>query len=207
MSVSLRQDVFALDTADHEAREIIMPRRVHAWHLGRLAAHQRAARLTAAFCNPVTTFAPCPCRASRRKVVEEEQRLRALRQHVVDAHGHQIDPDRFVSAGCEGEHQLGADTIRTRNKHRVLEPRRLQVEQPAETAQRAIGARTARRGRQRLDRVNQRVAFVDVDASVAIGQGVWNPSLSCAATNTIIRVIASMAKRSCTTCLTMAGSR
>ena len=114
-----------------------MPGRIHARHFRRLAAHQRAARLPAAFGDPRNDFRrDARLQLSGREIVEEEERLRALRQHIVDAHGNEIDADRLVPAGREGEHQLGANTVRSRNEHGVLEARGLQVEQPAKPAQR-----------------------------------------------------------------------
>ena len=44
------------------------------------------------------------------QVVEEEERLGALGQHVVDAHGHQIDAQRRMSAHCLRHFHL--DTFR-----------------------------------------------------------------------------------------------
>ena len=43
-----RQQLVALDSADTEPAEVIMPWRVHAWHLGRLSSHEGTAALLAA---------------------------------------------------------------------------------------------------------------------------------------------------------------
>jgi hypothetical protein len=98
------------------------------------------------------------------EIVEEEQRLGALHDKVVDAHGDQVDADRVVPAGVDGDFQLGADAVIGRDQNRVGEAGGLEVEQPAETADLAIGARPARGPHQRLDLLDHQVAGVDVDA-------------------------------------------
>ena len=45
------------------------------------------------------------------EIVEEEQRLGALHDEVVDAHGDEIDADRVVDAGLDGDLELGADAV------------------------------------------------------------------------------------------------
>jgi hypothetical protein len=87
----------ALDRADREARKVIVAVRVHAGHLGGLAADQRAAG------DPATIG---DARDDRRrdagvelagaKIVEEEQRLGPLHDQVVDAHRDQIDANGVV---------------------------------------------------------------------------------------------------------------
>ena len=91
-------------------------------------------------------------------VVEEHQRLGALGQQVVDAHGHQVDADRVVEAGLDGDLQLGADAVGGGDQQRVVVAGRLQVEQRAEAAQRRLRARPAGGLGQRLDRLDQGVA-------------------------------------------------
>ena len=68
------------------------------------------------------------------EIVQEEQRLGALHQQVVDAHGDEIDADGVVPAGLDGDLELGADAVVGGDQDRVLE------------AGRASG-RTARRSR------------------------------------------------------------
>ena len=85
------------------------------------------------------------------EIVEEEQRLGALHDEVVDAHGDEVDADRVVVAGLDGDLQLGADAVIGGDQHRIGEAGGLEVEQAAEAADLAIGARPARRAHQRLD--------------------------------------------------------
>ena len=105
------------------------------------------------------------------EVVEEEQRLGPLRQQVVDAHGDQIDADRGVLAGIDGDLQLGADPVIGGDQDRVLEASPLQVEQGPEAAEVDIRAGTPRGAGQRLDGLHQGVAGIDVDTGIAVGDG------------------------------------
>ena len=45
------------------------------------------------------------------EIVEKEQGLGTLHDDVVDVHGDEIDADRVVEAGVDGELQLGADAV------------------------------------------------------------------------------------------------
>jgi len=56
-----------------------------------------------------------------REVVEEEERLGALGEHVVDAHRHQIHAHRVELAGRDGELELGANPVRAGDENRVVE--------------------------------------------------------------------------------------
>ena len=48
---------------------------------------------------------------ARRKVVEEEERVGARGDDVVDAHGDQVDADGVVHAQVEGQLELGTDAV------------------------------------------------------------------------------------------------
>ncbi len=88
------QHPVAVDRSDAEAGEVVVAGRIHARHLGRLAADQRAAGLAASFgdrrdhgrCNGIVELAG-------RVIVEEEQGLGALDDEVVGAHRDEIDAD------------------------------------------------------------------------------------------------------------------
>ncbi len=98
-------------------------------------------------------------------VVEEEQRLRALDQDVVDAHRDEIDADRVVAAERERELQLGADAVGARHQHGLAIALR-QLDQRAESADAGQHLRAQRPLRERLDPLDERVAGVDVDAGI-----------------------------------------
>ena len=84
--------------ADGEAGEVVFAGRVHAGHLGGLAADQRAAGLFAARGDALDHVGGgVDVELAAGEVVEEEQRLGALHQDVVDAHRHQVDADGVVA--------------------------------------------------------------------------------------------------------------
>jgi len=161
----------ALDGADGEAGEVVIPGRVHARHLRRLAADQGAAD-GAAGLGDAGDDRPSglDLELTGGEVVEEEQRLGALHDEVVDAHGNEVDADRLVPPGGDGDLQLGADTVGGRDQDGIAKPRRLEIEERAEAAEPGIGAAPRRRPGERLDRLDQRVAGIDVDASGAIAR-------------------------------------
>ena len=93
------QDLLALDRAHGEAREIVVVAVIHAGHLGGLAADERAARLPAALGDPGDDLARRRhIELAGREIVEEEQRLGALDDEIVDRHGDEIDADRRMEA-------------------------------------------------------------------------------------------------------------
>ncbi len=106
------------------------------------------------------------------EIVEEEQRLGALHDEVVDAHGDEVDADRGVLAGIDGDLELGADAVGGRDQHRVAETRR----PSGRTGRRSRPDRRRRRGAASsapsgLIRSTKPIACVDVDAGVAVGDG------------------------------------
>ncbi len=53
------------------------------------------------------------------EVVEEEQRLGALHDDVVDAHGDQVDADRIELPGFDGDLELRTDAVIGGHENRV----------------------------------------------------------------------------------------
>ena len=86
--IMLRQNIRPFDGAHREACEIIDAFGIHIRHLGGLAADERASCLPAAFGD---SFHHIGCNIdielSASEVIEKKERLRALRENVVDAHG------------------------------------------------------------------------------------------------------------------------
>ena len=143
-NVAGRQQLPALGSADGEACEIVVAAGIHARHFGRLAADQRAARLAATGRNAADDGRTLVrIELAGGEIVEEEQRLGALHDEIVDAHGNEVDADRVVLVGVDGDLQLGADAVIGGNEDRIGETGRLQVEQAAEAADLAVGARDA----------------------------------------------------------------
>src|SRR5690606_12161663 len=89
---------------------------------------------------------------------------------VVDAHGDEVDADRVVYAGLDGDLDLGADAVVGGDQQGVGEAGRLEVEHAAEAADLGVGAGTAGRAHQRLDGLDEGVAAADVDAGIGVGQ-------------------------------------
>ena len=171
--VGRRKQPAALDRADGEAGEIVVAAGVHARHLRGLAADQGAAGLPAALGDAGDDRrALIGIEPAGGEIVEEEQRLGALHDEVVDAHGDEVDADRVVPAGFDGDLELGADAVVGGDEDRIGKAGGLEVEQPAEAADLAVGARPAGRAHQRLDLLDHGVAGIDVDACVAVGQTV-----------------------------------
>ena len=91
-------DAGLFDDADGKAGEVVFARRVHARHFRRLAADQRAARRLAAVGDAADDFGgDVDVELAAGEVVEEEQRLGALHEDVVDAHRDEVDADGVVA--------------------------------------------------------------------------------------------------------------
>ena len=117
-----------------------------------------------------TAHADLRSEPSDGEVIEEEQGFGPLHDDVVDAHGHEVDADRVVAAGLDGDLDLRADAVIGGHQHRIAEPRRLEVEQTAETADLGVGAGAAGGAHERPDGLDHGVAGVDVDAGLRVSQ-------------------------------------
>ncbi len=167
------QERTALGGTDREAGEVVIPAVIHAGHLGGLAADQSAARAAAAFGDARDhALGGRHIQAAGREIVEEEQRLGTLDDEIVHAHGDEIDAHRVMQPVVDGDLELGAHAIGGRDQHGVGEARRAKIEQSAETAQAAEDAGPAGGARQRLDRLDQRIPRLDIDAGLRIGGAV-----------------------------------
>ena len=70
---------------------------------------------------------------------------------------------------CEGELELGADPVGAGDQHRLPVALR-QLDERAEAADAGDHLRAQRALGERLDRFDQRVARIDIDAGLAVGQ-------------------------------------
>jgi hypothetical protein len=107
------------------------------------------------------------------EVVEEEQRLGALHDEIVDAHGDEIDADGVVPAGGDRQLELGADAVRRGDEKGIAIAGGLRIEDGPEAAERGRGAAARGGPRQRLDRLDQGVAGIDVDSGRLVGEAVY----------------------------------
>ena len=176
--VRARQQAGALDGADGEAGEVIVACLVEAGHLGRLAADQRGAGDAATLGDAGDDRRGfLRVELAGGEIVEEEQRLGALDDQVVDAHGDEVDADRVVNSGIDRDLELGADTVIGGDQQRIVIAGSLRVEDAAEAADVGIRARPAGRLDEWLDHVDETVAGVDIDACVGVAEGVFDAGL------------------------------
>ena len=111
----------ALDRADCETREVILAGRIHVRHFSGLATHQGSAGLQAALRDSRDDVAgDFVVELATGEIVEEEQRFRTLDQHVIDAHGNEIDTDRVVNAQVLCQHELGSDAVCSGDENRLV---------------------------------------------------------------------------------------
>ena len=161
------------DGADAEACEIVVAGGIHARHLRRLAADQRAAGEPAALGNTGDdALGHAVVELAGGEVVQEEQRLGALDDQVVDAHGDQILADAVMTVVIDGEFYLGADAVVGGDQQRIPVARGARVEEAAEAAELGIRAWPRCRFRQRADGFDQRVSSGDRDAGVLVSIAV-----------------------------------
>ena len=156
-----------LDHADDEAGDVVFAVGVEAGHLGGLAADERAAVLAArrARRRSTTCSATSGEQPAGREVVEEEQRLGALDEDVVDAVIDEIGADGVVAAGHERDLQLRADAVGARHEDRLRRYRsRSSRNRPPNDpmSDSTPGVNVA--ARERPDAPDRFVAGVDVDA-------------------------------------------
>ena len=172
-----RQQRAAFGGADGKAGKVEPAIRIDARHLGRLAADQGGLALDTAIGDAGNNLGgDGALELAGCEIVQEEQWNSTLCNQVVDAHGHQIDAEAAITADGARQFQLGADTVRRGDKDRVVEPCRLQVEQPAEPAQRHIRAGTARARGIRPDIADEGVSGVDINPGVTIAERITGRS-------------------------------
>lgn len=90
---------------------------------------------------------------------------------VVGAHRDEVDADRIMFAAVDGELELCPDAIVRGDQERVVEPRRLQVEKAAKSAEISVSSGAAGGARHGGDHPHQRIAGGDIDARLGISIG------------------------------------
>ncbi len=165
-------DEFLFHQAHRESREVVFVRIVEPGHFGGLAADEGASGLLAAGGNALHDVGGhLHAQLSAGEVVEEEHGLGAGDEDVVHAHRHEIDADGVVLLHPEGELQLGSHAVRAGDHHGIPELLR-HLDQGAETPEVSQHLGAHRAPGEGLDALDQLVARVDVDARVAVGEGV-----------------------------------
>jgi hypothetical protein len=159
-----------LGHADGEAGQVVFADRIHAGHLGGLAADEGT---TGQFAAPGDTgyhlLADVHIQLAAGEVVEEEEGLRALHEDVVDAHGHQVLTNGVVLVEVEGQLQLGADTIGAGDQHRLAVVLR-QLHEGTEAANAAQHLGPHGPAGMGLDAFDQIVPGIDINAGIAVGK-------------------------------------
>ena len=170
---SARQSSVAFDSANAKACEVEMSVSIHARHLRRFATNQRASGLTATRGNAFDDLGrSTDIEAAGGEIIQKKQRLGALDNQIVGAHGDQIDTDSVKNLGLDGDQQLCAHAVCRGDKYGVLISRGPGIEKTAESAQTAHHTRARRSGCAWLDRIDKSVPGVDIDPGVAVGQAI-----------------------------------
>src|SRR5262245_39046379 len=108
------------DNSDYKASQIILTVGKITRMLCGLAPDQDTARLTTSRSNaPDNHFSDIDVKLAANEIVQEEKRLGALSDNIIDPHGHKIDADGVVLLHHERQFELGPDTVRGRNQHRL----------------------------------------------------------------------------------------
>ena len=170
LSAPAIDDGVLLDDPDAEAGEVVVVAVIDARHFRSLAAHQcGAGQGTTLDDSADDGLGHLDTQLAGRVVVQKKQWFRALHDDVVGAHCDQIDPDRVMTAGIDGEAQLRANPVGARDQHWMPVALR-QLHQRAEAPDARQHLRALRPAHEGLDSLDELVAGVDVDATVAIGQ-------------------------------------
>ena len=103
-------------------------------------------------------------------VIQEEERLRPRRQHVVHAVVDEVRANLAVTARAGRQQDLGADTVGARHQDGLPVTMSVEREQAAEGAHAGEHFGALGRCRQRLDQLDRPVARLDVDAGIAVSR-------------------------------------
>ena len=156
------------DRSHDKPGEVVVGGRVHAGHLGRFPADQRASVLdTSGRHTGDDRFDHRRLEFAEREIVEKKQRHRALDQDVVDAVVDQVMANRVVAPGLDRHLDLRSNAIGARDQHRGLTGGR----HPKQAAEAAEAAPGGARGRGLDESPNPLLGIgrrVDVDAGRAV---------------------------------------
>ena len=156
---------------DSKAGQVIFAGRVHARHFGRFAANQRAAReLTTSGNAAHDGRSRVHVQFAASEIVQEKQRLSALHQDVVHAHGHQVNAHGVMHLPLKSQPQLGAYAVGAADQHRLFVALGY-FKQGAKAADSSQHTLAHGFFSQRLDALNQGIACVNVNAGVFVGKG------------------------------------
>ena len=161
----------AVDRADDEARDVVVAKRVDARHLRGLAADQRAPGAAAGLGDALDELGQLlRYELAGGVVVEEEERVGAAAEDVVDAVVDEVDADAAVAPGRDRDLDLGADRIGARGEHPPVRRPRLESEKAAERADPAEDLAGVGGGDGAPDQADGTVALIDVDTGIRVAK-------------------------------------
>jgi len=166
-------DVLAFDHAHNKARQVVLAVGIEAWHLGGLAADQRAAVVFAGIGNAFNHFlGDLGLQLAGGEIVHEEQRSGALDGDVIDAMIDQVGSDGGVQPHFEGNLQLRSHAIDAGDQDGIQVLGLVDDEEATKAAN--FAEHTAGKGfvRQILDALLGAVGAVDIDTGVGVGNSV-----------------------------------
>ena len=164
--------------AHRESREVELSPGVDRRHLRGLSPEQRAAGLPAPFRDARDDLgAVFGRKLPGGVVVEEEERLGAVDEDVVDAHGDEVDPHRVELPGRRGDLDLGPHAVGARDEDRVAVLPRGEAEEARERADLPQDLLAVRRADHRPDPANEALPLVDVDAGGSVRDGFFQDAL------------------------------
>ena len=156
------------DDPHGEARQVVFAIGIHARHLGCFTADQRAARLfTAAGNTAHHTRGGIHIQPATSEVVQKKQRLGALHQNVIDAHGDQINAHGVMTIEGEREFELGAHAVGARHQNGFAIALG-HFEERAESPNAREHAVAQGPPGKRLDSVDQRIAGINIHSGVFV---------------------------------------
>ena len=128
-------DLLLVHNADCKTCKVVLVNRIETRHFSSFAAHQCAAGLYTAVSD--TGYDGCDLFRivlADCNVIEEELRLCAAADDVIDTHCHTIDTNSIMLVHQERKLELGADTVGTRYKYRLLNTGQVRLEQTTKAA-------------------------------------------------------------------------
>ena len=172
-----RKQGAAFGGTDRKTRKVESAIRIDARHFGRFTANKRGLAFDAPVGDAGDHFArQRTVQSAGGKIVQKEQGGCALSDDVVDAHGHEVDPETPIASHGPRQFKLGADTVRGRDKDRVRKAGGLDIEQATESAERAVGTGPPCPFRVGGDVSDKRVSGVNIHPGIAVAERVWDRS-------------------------------
>ena len=113
--------------------DVIFSVAIHTRHLSSLTTDESTSSLTASLCNTGNDSLDLGRNVlSYSHIVQEEERLRTLRENIIDTHGDSIDTDCVMLVHRECEFEFGSDTVGSAHENRLLDIQSRKVKHSSE---------------------------------------------------------------------------